>query len=180
MDIGNREEIVKRIRQVTGMRDPDQEEPTPEEIAAEQAKQVEAQKQDAMFQAELQGKQADTALKNANAEKAQVGAMQIAALLAGQNVNTQKAAIETALAMLQVPMAVPVADTVLHESGFQGRTEQETIAQQQQAQEQQAMIEQAAQEEQAQQEQAQQQQMAEQQQPAQQGQGIPPMAQPQA
>ncbi len=174
MDVGNREELVKRIRQVTGMSDPDQEEPTPEEIAKQQQQAAEQQKQDAMFQAELIIKQADGALKQANAQKAQAGALQIASLLAGQNVNTQKVALETALAMLQVPGAVPVADTVLHESGFQSRTEQETMAQQQQAAEQQAALEQAAQEEQAQ---IEQQQMAEQQQQPDQGQGMPPMAQ---
>lgn len=178
MDIGNREELVKRIRQVTGMRDPDQEEPTPEEVQADQQKQVEAQKQEAMFQAELQGKQADAALKQANAQKASASTAQIMGLLAGQNVTTQKAALEAAMAMLQLPMAVPIADTVLHESGFQSRTEQETNAQQEQAQQQQDMIDQAAAE---QQQAADQQQMDEQQQqqPPDQGQGMPPMPQQQ-
>ncbi|WP_288075952.1 hypothetical protein [Pseudomonas sp.] len=164
MDIGNREELVKRIRSVTGMSDPDQEEPTEEEIARAQQQQVEAQKADAMFQAELAIKQADAQKKQADAVKAQAGAQQIMGILAGQNVTTQKQALETALAMLSAPSIVPVADTVLHEAGFQGRTEQETIAQQQaieQARQQQAAEQQqAAQQQQLQEQQAMQEQQA--------------------
>ncbi|NTE96696.1 hypothetical protein [Agrobacterium tumefaciens] len=156
MDIGNREELVKRIRSVTGMSDPDQEEPTEEEVARAQQQQVEAQKAEAMFAAELAGKQADAQKKQADAVKAQAGAQQIMSVMAGQNVDTQRKALETALAMLGAPSIVPVADTVLHEAGFQGRTEQETIAQQQameQAQQQQAVEQQQAAEQQAMQEQ---------------------------
>ena len=37
MDINNKDEVLKRVRQVTGMRDPAQEEPTPEELQAQEA-----------------------------------------------------------------------------------------------------------------------------------------------
>lgn len=162
MDIGNREELVKRIRQVTGMRDPDAEEPTPEEIQAEQAKQAQAEMQQRAMMADIAKKEADAMKAQADAQKAGANAQQILAQMAGQNVSTQKAALEAALAMISAPQVVPVADTILHESGFQSRTEQETIAQEQAAAEQQAIIEQQAAEEQAMQQQQQAQMPAEQ------------------
>lgn len=166
MDFTNREELVKRIRQVTGMRDPDAEELTPEEQAQEQAKAEQAELQKRMAMAELGEKEGKAAEAMAKAQKAGadtqlagIKAQEIMGKLAGANVATQQKALETALAMLMAPAAVPVADTVLHESGFQSRTEQETVAQEQQAMEQQAMIEQAAAEEQAMAEQQAQEQM---------------------
>lgn len=147
-DIPNREEIVKRIRQVTGMKDPDQAEPSPEDIQREQAQQAQQQMAQALAMAELQGKQADTAKKQADAQKAIAGAKQLLSSIAGQNVETQTAALQAALVMIQAPGAVPVADAVLHEAGFSSRTEQEEEAQQQliaQAQQEQAAQQQAAQ-----------------------------------
>lgn len=158
MDIGNREELVKRIRDFTGMRDPDAEEPTPEEMQKQQAQQAQQEMQQRAAMADIAKKEADAQKSAADAQRITVQAQQIAAQLAGQNVSTQKAALETALAMIQAPQVVPIADTVLHESGFQSRTEQETMAQQQAAAEQQAMIEQQAAQEQAAQQQAEQQQ----------------------
>lgn len=173
MDIASREELVKRIRQVTGMRDPDAEEPTPEEIAAEQAKQQQAALQQRAQLAAIAKDEADAALKQSSAQrnmasagKEQVQAQQILASMAGQNVNTQKAALETALMALSQPGAVPVADNILHESSFRSRTEDEEEArqaaimqseQEQQAAEQQAAEQQAMQEQQAQQQQQEQQ-----------------------
>jgi hypothetical protein len=187
MDIGNREELVKRIRQVTGMRDPDAEEPTPEEIQQEQAKQAQAEMQQRATMADIAKKEADAQKAAADAQKSTadaqriaVQAQQIASQLAGQNVDTQRKALETALAMISAPQVVPIADTVLHEAGFQSRTEQETIAQQQAAAEQQAMVEaqaqqQAAQEQAAQEQAAQQQQAQQEQPPADPAQQQPPM-----
>lgn len=129
MDIPNRDEMVRRVRQITGMRDPDQETPTPEDQAraAEAAKQK--QMQDDMAAAELAEKQAKAALIGAQAQKlgsdTQIAAKQALAAIANQNIASQKAALETALQMLSAPPAVPVADGLLHESGFKSRTESE-------------------------------------------------------
>lgn len=157
MDLPMREELVRRIRQMTGQRDPDAEEPTPEEIAQAQA-QAEAQAmQKALMQAEIAGKQADAAKKQADAQKAGMQAQEILSKMAGQNVATQKAALEAALAAISMPPAVPVADTILHEAGFQGRTELETnqaLAARTMEAEQQAAMEQAAAQERLAQEQA--------------------------
>jgi hypothetical protein len=129
MDIPNRDEIVARIRQATGMRDPDAEEPSPEEIARAQEQAEQAQMQKAMLAAEIADKQAGAAQKQAAAAKvaAEINAtaQKLTADLANKNVSTQKAALETALAMIGAPAIVPVADGVLHEAGFKSRTEHE-------------------------------------------------------
>lgn len=170
MDIGNRDELVKRIRQFTGMRDPDQDEPTPEEIAAEQAKQQQQELQQRAVMADIAKKEADALKAQAGAKQAEAQAQQVLASMAGQNVTTQKAALEAALAMISAPQVVPIADTILHESGFVSRTEQEEAAAAAQDAEQQAMIEAQAAQEQA---------MAEQAQQEQQGQPVDPAMQQQ-
>lgn len=132
MDIPNREEIVNRIRQATGMRDPDAEEPTPQEIARAQEQAEQAQMQKAMLAATIADKQASAQAKAAQAAKVasevQASAQRLISELANTNVATQKAALETALAMIASPAIVPVADGVLHEAGFRSRTENEDDA----------------------------------------------------
>lgn len=119
MDIPSREELVRRIRQATGMRDPDAEEPTPEEIQQQQQKaQAEALQREAAL-ADVVGKKADAELKIAQAKKTAADAEAVIAEIASKKVGTQKVAIETAAAALAVPAAIPVADGVLTEAGFE-------------------------------------------------------------
>lgn len=197
MDIAQREEIVKRIRQITGMRDPDAEEMTPEEQQAEQAKQ-QAEQQQAELQ--MRDAMATIAAKEAKAQRDAVAAQKdmaaiektaadarlVLASVAGRNVESQKAALEAALSALQAPGVAQIADTLLEEAGFVTRSDEEdatakAVAQQQMMQQEQMEQEQAAQAQQqaeqeqaamAQQEQAQQQQ-PQPQDPAQQMQGQP-------
>jgi multidrug resistance efflux pump len=65
-------EVLKRVRQVTGMRDPAQEEPTPEELQAQEAEaqaQAEAQQyQQQIAEANLRKLNAEAALKEAEAQ----------------------------------------------------------------------------------------------------------------
>ena len=72
MDINNKDEVLKRVRQVTGMRDPAQEEPTPEELQAQEAEaqaQAEAQQyQQQIADANLRKLNAEAALKEAEAQ----------------------------------------------------------------------------------------------------------------
>lgn len=146
MDIGNREELVKRIRQVTGMKDPDQEEPTPEEVEAEQAAAAQQQQQEqerqALLQAELQGKAATAMKDEATAQKAMAESQLVLSKLSGTNVETLRAALEAALAMISTPAVSPVADIVLKEAGFVSATEKAEL-------EQQAALEQAQQQQMA-------------------------------
>jgi hypothetical protein len=152
MDLPNREELVKRIRQVSGQRDPDATELTPEEQQAEAAKQQQAQYAQQVADAQLRG-------MIAKAVKDEVGAQKTMTDMAGVNVNTQKAAVETAQTAMIAPGILPVADALLKESGFvsaseeqaqQEAAQQQQIAHQQQAQQQQ-QAEQAQQEQQDQQ-----------------------------
>ena len=185
MDISNREELVKRIRAITGQRDPDAEEPTPEEIAAEQAKQQaeqeQAMMQQRMMMADIQLKEANAADKQASAMGRQVSAQKIGAEIAaimansaGVNVATQKAALEAALVALQVPNASMVADGILHEAGYVSRSEDEGNQFVAQAQQQRAMRQQEQQaRQQAQQQAMMQEQQAQSAQPPTPEQGLP-------
>lgn len=168
MDLPNREELVKRIRQVNGQRDPDATELTPEEQQAEQAKQQQAQYAQQVAEAQLRG-------MIAKAVKDEVAAQKTMVDMAGVNVNTQKAAVETAQTAMIAPGILPVADALLKESGFKSTSEE--AAEQEAAQQQQLAQQQQAQ----QQQQAEQQARAEQEQMQQQGnpmqQGLDPMQQ---
>lgn len=125
MDVPFRDELVARIRKVTGMSDPDAEEPSPEEVAAAQAQAEQAAMQKALMQAQIAEKQASAEQKVAAAAKTQADARAVLASLAGSNVAAQKAALEAAMLMLSAPPAVPVADRLLHESEFVSRSDRE-------------------------------------------------------
>lgn len=131
MDLPNRDEIVKRIRELNGQRDPDAEEMTPEEQQRQQAGAMQQQAQMAMFAADLKKTLAEAA-------KAEAQANDIIASMVGKNVSSQGAALKAAMDAAAVPAAAPVADVILHESGFRSKTdlqaEQENAAAQQQQQ----------------------------------------------
>lgn len=116
MDLHVRDELVKRIRQITGMRDPDASEPSPEEIQAaeQQAAQAAEQKaqQDAIFNANLRKMTAEAADKEASADQKRTNTMQA-------RIGAQNSAIETARSAALTPGMVPIADHILSESGWQ-------------------------------------------------------------
>jgi len=166
MDIPNRAEILNRIRQATGMPDPnaDPNNPTPQEAAQMQA--AAAQQQYAAMMQAIAAKTAaaDADKKAAEAQRAAAEAenyfsqaAEKRAQMAGRNVRTQSEALQAAALAIQVPQATPAADTILHEGGFISQSEQNAQAMaaqqqmQQQAQQAQAM---AAQQQQMQQQQA--------------------------
>ncbi len=127
MDVHNRDEIVKRIRQNTGQRDPDATEPTPEEIQAMQAQQEQQQAQKAMFEAELAKMQAEVANLQATAERERAAAQKAYAeieRIRAESINTsvtaQKSAMEAATAIITIPQIAPVADSLLMEAGWPG------------------------------------------------------------
>lgn len=118
MDLPNREELVRRIRTVTGMRDPDAEEPTPEEIQrAQQQAQVQAMQQ-ADAEATIAGKVAEAAKKTAEAALSEARAMQTQAAMVNQNVDAQNKALAAAREAIALPQSTHVADHILAESGF--------------------------------------------------------------
>jgi hypothetical protein len=135
MDLPNRDEIVKRIRTATGLSDPDQTELTPEQQAAAQAKAQAEAMQNAMLQAELATKVATAkkAVAQAGLYSAQVQKLfaDIKLTLANavdMNADAQGKAIDAAIKMLAAPPAVPIADHLLLEAGFEGAPEQKAHA----------------------------------------------------
>ena len=113
MDIENREEIAKRIRGINGMKDPDQAEPTPEEIEQQQAAAKQQQAQEAMFMAELRE-------KNAKAAKAEADAKRVGAQTVNDNMTAAASAMTAATQVIQLPTIAKVADNLLKQGGWQG------------------------------------------------------------
>lgn len=154
MDIPNAEEIVKRIRQINGQRDPDATEMTPEEMQAEQAKAEQQQMQKQMLEAELRTKLAEAGKTEAEMEEAMAKAEETMASRINKGMDAQKAAIEAAKEALAYPQVSRIADKLMREFGFVSQTEKDAARQQaareQQQQEQAAMMAQAAQQEQQQ------------------------------
>lgn len=127
MDIPNRDEIAKRIRGATGMKDPDQTEPTPEDIAQQQAAAEAAQFQKAMAMAELENKNADTAVKMSTAAKNGMTTKREQTLAIGDRVIATKDAMEAATAVVSMPTIALVADGILQEAGWTGYNNQAAV-----------------------------------------------------
>lgn len=121
MDLPNVEEIVKRIRAVTGQRDPDAEELTPEELAQQEkaAKQEEANAQ--MFMAQLRKLIADSM-------KSEAQAKQIGAQTVDSKVGSQQKALAAARDAILVPDSAHVADHILDQSGFISKDDEDLEA----------------------------------------------------
>jgi hypothetical protein len=83
LDVPKRDELVKRIRQVTGQEDPDADpnNPTPEEQQRQEQETAQAQMQQRAAEAEIAGKEADAMETQAKAQKAQAEAQKIMAEL---------------------------------------------------------------------------------------------------
>lgn len=122
LDIPNVEEIVKRIRTMTGQKDPDQEELTPEQQAQEQdlAQQKKLSMMSVML--ELRG-------KLAKALKDEAMASQIINSMVGDKVGQQLQALSVAQQAMLTPAATHIADHVLAESGFVSKTDAQAGAQ---------------------------------------------------
>lgn len=129
MDLPNRDELVKRIRQVTGQRDPEATEMTPEEQQAMQAQQQQAQQQQMMFEAQLRG-------LVAKAMRDEIAAQKDAAGIANTNVDTQAKAVAAAHTAMTAPGLLPVADGIMQEAGYVSPTDAARAQQQQQMQQQ--------------------------------------------
>jgi hypothetical protein len=125
MDLPNREEIVKRIRNVTGQFDPDQETPTPEDQQRQAQMAQQQQMQQAMTMAQLKKAIGDAEKAIAQAEQAKALAQETIAKIPGHNVDAQQKALDAAQVAIAVPAATAVADYILHESGFISQTDKD-------------------------------------------------------
>lgn len=117
MDIDNREEIVRRIRAINGQRDPDQTEPTPEDIQKMQAEQEAAEFQKQMALAQLRELVSKAAKNEADAQRILADAGLAEARTVGSNVSAAQSAINAAQLAL-IPGIAPTADVIMREAGF--------------------------------------------------------------
>lgn len=123
MDVPMREEIVKRIRQVTGLRDPDAEGMTQEEMAKAQAEQQQQQFNMQVAMAQLQKAMAE-------AQKIAAQAEETRAKTAKLNMETQQTAVDTSQTVAATPAVADLADHMLHEAGYVSQTQKdEALAQ---------------------------------------------------
>jgi len=120
MDIPSKNEIVKRIRQMTGMTDPDADpnNPDPEQLAFQEQKKMQAAKEERAAEAQLATIEAKAAAETARADKTKAEAERILKSLPQDNIKTQQDALTLAMEMLQKRAAIPMADELLAESGY--------------------------------------------------------------
>lgn len=127
MDLPNREEIVKRIRQVTGQKDPDATEPTPEDQAREQAQAEQAAQQQLMAEAQLQEQQGKADLAAANVAKVKQETERIQRQGVSESVTAAQNAFAAAQGIVLLPTAAKVADGILKESGWMQAVQSEGL-----------------------------------------------------
>lgn len=115
MDIPAKDEIVSRIRSVTGMEDPDQEpDPNdPEWVARQQAKQQKAEMEARAAMAQIVSSEADAEHKQAQAAKARADTLKTAQSIGADQLEQVRKALETAIQMLGARPAAPVADDLV-------------------------------------------------------------------
>jgi hypothetical protein len=120
MDLPAGEEVVNRIRQMTGMEDPDADPdtPDPEREAREQAKQAQGEMEQRAAMANLAKVEGEAAEKQARAEKTMAEAQKLLKGMPQDNIKTQKDALELALSIINAKPAIPVVDNVLNRSGY--------------------------------------------------------------
>lgn len=116
MDIPKRDEIVSRIREATGVQDPDLDPESPEAQAAKQAKDAQAQMQQRAVLAEIEEKEARA--KDLVARAAKTGAETdiAAAKVASEQLANMSAALTAAEMLLRDAGLGPVADQLLMEA----------------------------------------------------------------
>lgn len=106
-DMPNKQAILQRIRQATGMSDPDEGDTPEQQLAKSQQKQMAA----AQFNAQMAQLQAD--IKEAQAKGAKLEAEAMAKRLEALYMSAQGAQV-----LLQAPGAMPIADELLKSAGF--------------------------------------------------------------
>ena len=107
-ELPKRDEIVKRIRQISGTDDPDADpdNPDPETVARKKAEAAQAEMMARMAMAEVQEKEGKARKTTAEAAKAEHG-------LAGDAIARIKAALEAAIAIAGAPAVAAATDQVL-------------------------------------------------------------------
>jgi hypothetical protein len=113
MDVENREEIVKRIRAANGQRDPDATEPTPEELANQQAKAQQDALQQELVQLQIEETREKVAKLRGDTDLTKAKTVESA-------MSGAKSAMEAATLVIQMPTIARVADGLLMQAGWEG------------------------------------------------------------
>ena len=120
MDIPQRDEVVKRIRSITGMKDPDADpnevDPEAEQKAAADAAAQEMQRRAA--EAEILEKEGRAAKAQAEAQEKQAQLQKLFQGIPEQNLDALIKALQAAQQITENPATAQVADQVLKEAGF--------------------------------------------------------------
>lgn len=121
MDLPNGEEVVRRVRQITGMEDPDADpdQPDPEREQRQQMQALQQEMQMRAAEAEIATAEAKAAETAAKAQKIGVETARAAEGIASDKVATQDKAMDVAAKILLAAGVTPVADKVLQTAGFQ-------------------------------------------------------------
>ncbi len=121
MDIPSREEIVKRIRGLTGMEDPDADpnSPDPEREAREKQKAQQAAMEARAAEAQIAKLEGEAAKTQAVAEKEAANAAKILMSMPGETIEQKRKALEVAIMLLGGPPgAADTADALLDDAGL--------------------------------------------------------------
>jgi hypothetical protein len=118
MDLTNGDEIVKRLRAMTGQKDPDATEPTPEDMQAEQAKAAQAQMQQKQAELAMAEQEANIADKQASAAKKRVDIDVARSVMFNNNMTGANSAMSAALQVIQMPTIARVADGIMVQGGW--------------------------------------------------------------
>lgn len=123
-DVPNRDDLVARIRQLNGQRDPERE-PTPEETQrlSQQAAVQQAQQQMGMAQM-----QATVAKLNAEVEKLRADQEKAQAESINKRLEAMYAALQSAQIVAQAPGAATMADEIMRGAGFKDAVLEEEAA----------------------------------------------------
>lgn len=127
MDLSNRDEIVKRIRAMNGGKDPDQTEPTPEDMEAEQQKAQQAQLQQrdvelafAERESKIASQDAATEDKKAAAKQKEAAVDVARSVMFNNNMTGANSAMSAATQVIQAPTIARVADGIMAQGGWKG------------------------------------------------------------
>lgn len=118
LDVPKRDELVKRIRQMTGVTDPDADpqNPDPETVALEQQKAAQAQMQQRAAEAEIAGAEAKARETAAKADKLGLENLAKQRSLTGDEIQRLRDAVAAAVEIAGAAAVAQVADTVLQQA----------------------------------------------------------------
>ena len=118
MDLPKRDELVKRVRQITGQMDPDADpdNPTPEMMEMKAQKDAAADMQARMANAEIAGKEAEAEYKQAQARKMMADILAKTPELAGREMDNMAKALQVIIDTAGMEATAAAADRLMQQA----------------------------------------------------------------